>query len=165
MLMVKFAALLIFALLAPACASAATSRATEDAELRLALAPDAQPSPHRDPERRALALSHGRAERRGERLRLKLSGGRILTLRSRPENCELDNVDRCVNYRFIVDLPSRHAFLVDKGYYEGGDILLIDDTTGRSTILPGLPIFGPDSRELISIDNCVAYGGEYDLQI
>ena len=141
------------------------SRASEDAQLKAALAPDAQPGQDKDPEARALVLSQGRAERRGDSLRLKLSGGRILKLFSRPKDCELDNVDRCVNYRFIADLPSRHAFLVDATHYEGGDILLIDDTSGRRTALPGIPIFGPDSQELISIDNCTAYGGDYDLQI
>jgi hypothetical protein len=129
------------------------------------MAPDASPRPGVDAEGQALGLSGGRAKRMGDALSLKLANGKSLKLSSQPKNCELDNVDHCVIYRFVADLPTRHAYLVDEGYYEGGDILLIDDRTGRRTVLPGIPIFGPTSQELISIDNCVAYGGDYDLQV
>jgi len=86
-------------------------------------------------------------------------------LKSESAKCADDDAAHCVVYALVADLPTRHAYLVNEGFYEGGNFLLIDDRIGRQTVLPGLPMFSPDSQELLTIDNCVAYGSDLDLQI
>jgi hypothetical protein len=138
------------------------SRQTEDARLRTELRPS---TPERgNPEPAAIAESGGRARRLGNILLLKISGGAPLRLRNESGACVDD--DSCVEYRLVADLPSRHAYLVDKRFPEGGDSILIDDRTGRRTILPGTPLFSPDSQELIAVDNgCLVNGCDHDIEI
>ena len=66
--------------------------------------------------------------------------------------------DNCIGCDLLADLPTRHAFIVQVGYYEGGDVWLIDDRTGQKTVLPAFPEFGPDNSEFITLDNDEAYG-------
>jgi hypothetical protein len=66
--------------------------------------------------------------------------------------------DNCVGYYLVADLPSHHAFVVYLGYYEGFDVWLVDDRTGRKTVLPAIPQFGPKGNEFITLDNHYAYG-------
>jgi hypothetical protein len=138
------------------------SRQTEDARLHMELKPL---TPERgNPEPAAVAESGGRARRQGNVLSLKISGRARLRLKSESGACVDD--DSCVEYRLVADLPSRHAYLVDKRYPEGGDSILIDDRTGRRTILPGTPLFSPDSQELIAVDNgCLVNGCDHDIEI
>jgi hypothetical protein len=138
------------------------SRQTEDARLRIELRPPT--SERGNPEPAAVAESGGRARRQGNVLILKISGRVPLRLRSESGRCVDD--DSCIEYRLVADLPSRHAYLVDTRYPEGGGSILIDDRTGWRTILPGTPLFSPDSQELIAVDNgCLVNGCAHDIEI
>jgi hypothetical protein len=151
---------LLAAALSPSAAWA--SRQTEDARLRAELT---RPPPRGNPEPGALAESNGRARRRGNVLILRTDRAGEIRLRSNDKACMDDDEGRCVWYRLVADLPSRHAYLVEQGLYEDGNTLLIDDQTGRRTILPGAPLFSPDSQELISAACHIQSVCDHDLEI
>ena len=136
------------------------SRQTEDARLRAALRGHVENS-----EAVALADSGGHARRAGDVLIVKPSKAAEVRFRSAPKRCIDDDVQHCVIYTLVAYLPSRHAYLVDKSLYEGGNGILIDDRTGRETVLPGIPLFSPDSNEVVSTPDCFHYQCRYDLEI
>jgi len=141
------------------------TRNAEDQQLRAALSPGPNAQPMAEREKLILAASHGRARRSGDTLRLKLANGRETKFVSRSKACAADDAEHCIVYSLLAVLPSRHAYLVDETYYEGGGALLIDDRNGRKTDLPGVPMFSPYADEILTINNDVEYEHEFDLQV
>lgn len=124
------------------CSHMADSSA-EDAWLRRAYADGTL-----DTESIALPAAKGRIARRGDDLILTLANGKTLVLHSDVKGCH-DGYEHCDGYRLIADLPSRHFYLVDESYYEGGDTRLIDDRTGRVTTIASIPVFSPDGARFL----------------
>ncbi|MGE4064937.1 MAG: hypothetical protein AB7E79_16350 [Rhodospirillaceae bacterium] len=110
-----------------------------------------------------LAKAGGRARREETALILALGDGRTKTLQTR-DNCLTPSSKECTLYHLMALWPSRHAFLVHKGYYQGGDFLLIDDRDGQETVLTGLPIFGPDPSRFVVL-TADAPGREANIEI
>ena len=131
---------------------AMASRAEEDAQLRAAQAFNSFDRSV-DIERRAISASNGRAVRQGDVLTLR-TGARSLALKDKP--CDLPSGDTntdCRDHYLYADLPSRHAYVVLVGHYEGFDVRLIDDRTGRTTEIEQVPWFSADSKEFVTINN------------
>ncbi|MDB5438926.1 MAG: hypothetical protein JWM33_1353 [Caulobacteraceae bacterium] len=162
--------LALFLLLVAGCAAKpsgviSTDTAAEDRLLATALA-DQYDFRRLDADDAAALAASARVRRRGEDLILDLTGGGTLTLAGNEKVCDADNdFDACAVYRLMGDLPSRRAILVDKGLYEGNQILLIDDRTGRQTPLPAAPIFSPDNQRLLIQGQDDGYGGPDNLEI
>jgi hypothetical protein len=101
--------------------------------------------------------SYGRAARDGSALTLRISHGRPLILTDDQSGCGTgaDQVDesKCFEFTLAADLPSRHAFIVCEGHYEGSNVLLIDDRTGQLEILSTIPRFSADNTRLLVISN------------
>jgi hypothetical protein len=156
----------IIAVLLAAAASPTSvwaSRQTEDVRLRTELM---RPAPRANPEPGALAESKGKARRNGNVLISRTHRAGDIRLRSHDKACTDENAPGpCVWYRLVADLPSRHAYVVEQGLYEDGHTLLIDDRTGRRTILPGTPLFSPDSQELIAAACNIQSVCDHDLEI
>jgi hypothetical protein len=129
--------------------------ALEDAQLNAAVAVEDDQGDFRLLERLVLRTTHGRAFREDGRLTLFFEDGHRTTLQDK--DCLLGHAD-CVSYYLLADLPGRHAFVVRAAYPSGHDIRLIDDRTGRQTLLPAPPQFGPDSGEFITFENGGAAG-------
>ena len=99
-----------------------------------------------------MAASKGRAARQDDVLTLKTGRGQ---LRFKDTPCDLPNGKfdtDCKSYSLYADLPSRHAYLVMQGHSEGFDVWLIDDRTGLKTVLEEVPLFSPDSSELVTVN-------------
>lgn len=157
MRLASFAVVLL--LTAPACAD----RASEDALLA-----KARSTYLNDPamEKAAIAASPKRATRTGATLRLERIG-RPLTLTDTRAACDDDSprfdAGTCARYDLVADLRTRHAYLVVKGGYEGcGDLLLIDDRSGRQTLFADVPTFSPDGERLLIQNECEAEGSASD---
>ena len=102
-------------------------------------------------EANVIALSGKRAKRAGTNLALTLAGGKSVTFVTRPTcvpNAKTAEED-CIFFHLMAAWPSRHFYLVHKGYWEGGELLLINDRDGQETILEGLPQFGPDKDRFL----------------
>lgn len=111
----------------------------------------------------ALAAAHGRAVRKGDGLSLNLANRPTVTLADNGAACADDNAVDCVRFTLVADLPSRHAYLVAKSYYEGcADLLLIDDRSGRQSTLADVPVFSPDGERLLIQNECEADGSASD---
>lgn len=150
---------LLTALIALPSFQARADTAAEDAQLEAAVAVQYESNKFEPLEQAVLKAAHGRAAREGDRLTLFLANGRQMTLED-VSQCPAGNItnDNCIGYSLLADLPSRHAFVVSVGHYEGGDVWLIDDRWGQKTALPAIPQFGPANSEFITLDNGVAYG-------
>jgi len=61
--------------------------------------------------------------------------------------------------------PSRNLYLVHRGYFEGGEYLLVDDRTGEQLVLTGVPEFAPDKKRFISINDEGMNGEESNIEI
>jgi hypothetical protein len=101
-------------------------------------------------------LAPGRAERHGGELLLFPTAGEKVSFKDRmpaPRDglpvCETSDADTCTGFALVDRSEPAHAFVVERFAYEGGDVLLIDDRSGRSTTLPAKPIFSPDGREYL----------------
>jgi hypothetical protein len=133
--------------------------AREDEQLNAAAAVQYESADLAPLEKLVLKTVRGRAAREGDLLTLYFGDGSDLVLRD-SSRCTAEDIsnDTCVGYNLVADLPSRHAFVVVAGHYKGGEVWLIDARTGRKTVLPAIPQFGPDDREFITLDNGFAYG-------
>jgi hypothetical protein len=131
--------------------------AEEDAQLNAAVAVENDKGEFQPLERLVLRTAHGRAFREGDRLTLFLDGGNQMILRG--HECSPWQVIRenCASYYLVADLPSRHAFVVGTKHSRDR-VRLIDDRTGRQTVLPAIPQFGPDNSEFVTFDNDIGYG-------
>lgn len=103
-----------------------------------------------------LAHSGQRAVRRNDALVLALPGGAPVVLTTQ-HNCARPTAESCVSYALVADLPSRHAYVVARNYFEGGDFLFIDDRSGRRVQLDGAPFFSPDDRMFATVCNDVEF--------
>ncbi|MBV8536143.1 MAG: hypothetical protein JO128_11155 [Alphaproteobacteria bacterium] len=116
-------------------------------------------------EPKALALSGGRVERRGPVLIIKFANGRARKYQNKEGCNESALVERCHIFQLEAYLPTRRAFVIAESFYEGGLYRLVDDRTGRETILDSRPHFGPDPNWFLVIDDDETYGSGRELQI
>jgi hypothetical protein len=99
-------------------------------------------------ETQILANAGGRAKRDNANLILNPANGQRLIMADQRAACD-NGADGCESFVLMADLPRNHAFVVQNFYYEGSDIFLIDDRTGKQTMLNGMPTFSPDGTEFL----------------
>jgi hypothetical protein len=89
-------------------------------------------------ERKALTTAEGKASRVGSELRIRLLNGKTRTFRD-------DTVSTWVLPRYAGYLKEIHAHIVHSYPMEGdGYHLILDDSTGDSTIVWGMPVPSPE---------------------
>lgn len=66
-------------------------------------------------------------------------------------SCEV--ADSCTLYRFLGAVPQSEYWLVDVGYYEGNDYLLVHQRTGQHLIVDDYPSLSPSGRRVVSAAN------------
>jgi hypothetical protein len=93
---------------------------------------------------------NGRAERQGLVLTLHTSRTIVVltdiscdTLPFRPD---------CVHHKLVAYEPSYHMYLVENGYYEGGDYTWVNDGSGLSVRLKGFPHYSPNGRRFVIVN-------------
>jgi hypothetical protein len=95
------------------------------------------------------ALAEASARREGDRLELRLQSGKIKSYVDGAECKKPAEEVKCERYSLIVHARTRSAFILGKQYYEGLDVLLVDDNTGEETKLRSIPSFSPTGQHLI----------------
>ncbi len=153
-------ALVLLALLVPACAPAAP-------------APLPAPAAPTDPLRRCGISADSECAQKVEAGLLAESGGRVarrdsaLVLRTGADSVVLTNRsqegDAHVRYLYAGFLPGIRQHVVDVGYYQGGSTLLVDASSGQRTFTMGRPAVSPDARRFaagrVDLEAQYAYSG------
>jgi hypothetical protein len=101
----------------------------------------------------------GRVQRRGELLILNPAQGPAVTLKPEPSS-EDGPEGRNIGYYYWGSLPLAHQWVVDVATDEGPAVLLVDQRTGRRTMLLGAPSVSPDGRYLLSVCEDMTSGSE-----
>ena len=107
------------------------------------LAPSSTTSVYRD--QKQINATRGLVKRSGGRLDLTLADGKTLSLID-GDGCPEENVSQC--WEHIFDYHSRKlaGYLVYKGYYEGFEVLWINQRTGKITAFREEPHFSPSGN-------------------
>jgi hypothetical protein len=137
---------------------ASANRASEDAALARARTGYLN---SRSMEADAIAVARGRVIRSHAVLTLALAERKPLRLINTKRACSDSDpqfdASGCTRYELVAALPTRRAYLVAKGGYEGcADLLLIDDRSGRQSALAEVPVFSPDGERLLIQNECEA---------
>lgn len=127
--------------------------AQEDTQLNAAVAVENDKGDFHALEKLVLRTTRGRAIREHGRLTLFLGDGDEVTFEDQECRVAQNIAWVCVGNYLLADLPGHRAFVV----LAGPDLLIVDDRTGRKTILPAVPQFGPDGREFITLANRTSY--------
>lgn len=99
----------------------------------------------------------GRVQRQGEQLVLRPTQGPAVTLTPVPSPDGPEGNDNA--YYYWGSLPQAHQWVIDVVTDEGLVVLLIDQRTGRRTMVLGAPSLSPDGRYLLSMCEDVISGG------
>lgn len=102
-------------------------------------------------DREGVRASHGRVTRVGEELRIRLRDGRMVVLKDDTAAGPTHTLPRYAGY-----LETIHSHVVHVLPLEGsGNYRIIDDATGDSTIVWGMPVLSPDGTRfaLTSMEN------------
>jgi hypothetical protein len=105
--------------------------------------------------------------RKGDKLTLKLDGGKSKTYVGDAAVCDGDNVDagKCLVFNVLGYFPQTQSYLVVRGYYECGDYLFVSRRTGSETVMQAIPVLSPNAKYLLSIDQSDACDRKYDIAI
>jgi hypothetical protein len=139
-----------------ATAPPAFDRAAEDRELKTLAAHTDDTRGLQKLESDVIVHSGQRAIRKKDSLVLALLAGAPVALTTQ-HNCAHPTAESCVSYALVADLPSRHAYVVARNYFEGGDFLMIDDRTGKRVPLDGALFFSPDDQMFATVCNDVEF--------
>jgi hypothetical protein len=85
------------------------------------------------------------AQRAGRTLALRCRNGKAVRLVNNPS----ENYDTSVLYEYVATLPRIQHWLIAVRLYEGGYYLLVDQQTGRQTVVWSPPSVSPDGRYFI----------------
>jgi len=159
----RTAILMLATIAAAACAPPRSRSLSEAEQLKAAFANQYETKAVTLLEPAILAAASNLAQRHGSTLTLALSNGGNVDLRDDSSGCPGPTVvqlvnERCYGYNLMAYLPSEHFFIVRLSEYEGDEILLLDDRTGRKTIVAAAPYFSPDHARLLVLDNNEANG-------
>lgn len=103
----------------------------------------------------ALRSSGGTVSRRDFALRIELPQGKSVILKD-----DTTAGMRFINHRYTGYLKKIRSHLIELHRYEGGSYLLVDDSTGIKTRIPGVPVISPDGRRFVSTNFDI--GAAYD---
>lgn len=105
--------------------------------------------------------------RKGDRLTLRLDGGKSKTYVGNLAACEgpNGNAEKCVVFRVSSYFPKSQSYLVEKRFYECAVYLFVSGHTGSQTVMRAIPLLSPNAKYLLSIDNDDACERKYDIAI
>jgi hypothetical protein len=105
--------------------------------------------------------------RSGDRLTLKLDGGKSKTYVGNRAACEGENADvgKCLVFRIAGYYPQIQSYFIEKGLYECGAYLFVSRHTGSETVMFAMPVLSPNAKYLVSIDLSEACNRRYDIAI
>ena len=105
--------------------------------------------------------------RKGDALTLKLDNGRAKTYVGNLAACDGQNGDpeKCVVFRISSYFPKSQSYLVEKGFYECADYLLVSRHTGSEIVMRTIPLLSPSAKYLLSIDQNDACERKYDIAV
>lgn len=105
--------------------------------------------------------------RDGDKLVVKLDGGKSRVYVGNHAACDGENVDaeKCLVFNMLRYYPQSQAFLIERGLYECGDYRFVSRRTGNETVMKSIPVMSPNARYLLSIDTSDACDREYDIAI
>jgi hypothetical protein len=108
----------------------------------------------------AAARADGKASRAGSELRIKLLSGKTASLFDDTTAGLKTSLPRYAGY-----LKSIHSHLIHILQYEGsGAYIVVDDSTGDSTIVFGKPVASPDGERFV-LTSMAGAGAGYDASI
>ena len=148
------AMIVVLALATAAPHFARAAAVSEDAQIAAYVAAEGNSARSAALEHNALAASAKRAKRQGAVLTLALAGKRAALRLADSAECSNDKtIGACKSFRLVGALSDRHCYVVMKGRNDGASYSLIDDRTGRQTLLPGPPQFEPGGQRILVLNN------------
>jgi hypothetical protein len=115
-----------------------------------------------------LSKLNGIFTRDGDKLTLKLDGGKSKTYVSNQAACDGENVDaeKCLVFSVMGYIPQTRWFLISAGLYECGDVLLVSRRSGSETVISHeIPVLSPSAKYLVSTDQSDACERKYNIAI
>jgi len=99
-----------------------------------------------------------RGEKRGDVLLVTLTGGRQIEFRDRPVLNRPDDDTAVRIYEYVRFEPAIRQHIVEVGFWEGRQTLLLDDRTAARVVVCALPVISPSGHRLACGDTDIAYG-------
>lgn len=90
-----------------------------------------------------------RVHRAGDTLYLGLEGGDEVKLTNPPTYC--DAPEGCIVYGFEGYLSAANSYVIEVSYYEGGEYMLVDASTGAETKIGAIPHIDPSGTRFIAV--------------
>ena len=106
----------------------------------------------------ALKTAEGNVSRSGVQLRIRLPAGRTVILRD-----DTTAGMPFIQHRYTAYLKRIRSHLIELRRYEGGSYLLVDDSTGIKTRIPGVQVISPDTKRFVSMSFDIGAGCDPNL--
>ena len=109
----------------------------------------------------------GMFTRKGDTLTLALEGGKSKSYVGNLAACDGENVDvaKCMVFSVKTYFPRIQSYLIERGLYECGNVLLVSRRTGSETAMSEIPVLSPNAQYLLSIDQSDACDRNYDIAV
>jgi hypothetical protein len=101
-------------------------------------------------EKACLAQLTGIATRQGNALRVKLQNGKSRVYQNRTEGCEQGTSADCIDYELTGYFAKHSLLLIQIGYYEGVEWMLVRLDNGKETKIVLPPFYSPHEKWLAS---------------
>ena len=106
----------------------------------------------------ALRTVEGKVSRAGFQLAIRLPAGNSVVLKD-----DMTAGMPFIQHRYTAYLKRIHSHLIELRRYEGGSYLLVDDSTGMKTRIPGVPVISPDAKRFVSMSFDMGAGYDPNL--
>jgi hypothetical protein len=106
----------------------------------------------------ALKAAGGKVSRDRFQLRIQLPAGRTVVLRD-----DTTAGMPYIRHRYTAYLKRIRSHLIELRRYEGGSYLLVDDSTGIQTRIPGVPVISPNVKRFVSMSFDMGAGYDPNL--
>jgi hypothetical protein len=140
------------------------STGTASGQTGAAQAPTACEAKDRDTDATCPELK-GLFTRKGDTLTINLDDAKSKKYVGNSAACQADNVEKCVVFRLKRYFPQTRSYLIDKGYYEGADYLLVSRRTGSETVVSDILALSPNAKFLVAIDQNDAGERAFDIAL
>jgi len=111
-------------------------------------------------EPRAINESQGAAYRADRLLSIRLFSGKFKSY-SDNKYCKSSNaieITKCIQYTFIVYLRKNRIFIIDKGFYEGSNFVIVDGNDGNEIEVSDFPEISPLATCIFVMHNSDQFG-------
>jgi len=111
---------------------------------------------HRDiKESERIKKFSSKVKREDGALYLRLKSGSYIKL-ANSKDCD-SNPDACRVYEFIDYIIDRGFYVINEGYYEGDEYLMISDKTGKEFVVHEYPHIPPEGNRFVTVSASEAY--------